>query len=145
MVLRIERQTCDVVEFGVQTREGECLNLTVTAVVVPHICDPVHAQPITTSKNIYTHLVGLDMADSSPESGVLDIDFLIGSDQYWSLVTGRISRGASGPTAIETRLGWVLSGPVERLHMGDSSVNFIPTHSLRIDTFTEQESLDQGL
>ena len=39
----------------------------------------------------------------------------------------------------------MLSGPVERLHMGDSSVNFISTHSLRIDTFTEQESLDQGL
>lgn len=39
-----ERQTCDVVKFGVQTREGERLNLT--AVVVPHICDPVRAQPI---------------------------------------------------------------------------------------------------
>ena len=138
-----ERQTYDVVEFGVQTREDECLNLT--TVVVPHICDPVRAQPITTSKHFHTHLVGLDKADSSPESGVLDIDVLIGSDQYWSLVTRKISRGASGPTAIEIRLGWVLSGPVEWLHMGDFSVNFISTHSLRIDTFPEQESLDQGL
>ena len=28
------------------------------------------------------------------------------------IVTGRICRGRSGPIAIETKLGWVLSGPV---------------------------------
>ena len=54
-----ERQTCDVVKFGVQTRECEHLNLT--AVVVPYICDPVCAQPIITYKHFYTHLVGLDI------------------------------------------------------------------------------------
>ena len=38
----------------------------------------------------------------------IDIDILVGSDQYWSLVSGRVVRGEHGPIAIETKLGWVL-------------------------------------
>jgi len=41
------------------------------------------------------------------------VDILIGSDQYWQLVTGEVRRGEGGPTALHTRLGWVLSGPKE--------------------------------
>ena len=41
------------------------------------------------------------------------IDILIGSDQYWQLVTGEVVKSKSGPTAMNTKLGWVLSGPVE--------------------------------
>ena len=36
---------------------------------------------------------------------------LIGSDHYWQLVTDKVIQGESGPTAIQTHLGWVLSGP----------------------------------
>ena len=35
----------------------------------------------------------------------VDIDILVGSDQFWSLVSGRVVRGEHGPTAIETKLG----------------------------------------
>ena len=28
-------------------------------------------------------------------------------------VTGEVRRGESGPTALHTRMGWVLSGPIE--------------------------------
>ena len=41
----------------------------------------------------------------------MPIDILIGSDYYWQLVTGSICRGTSGPVAVHTKLGWVLSGP----------------------------------
>ena len=54
----------------------------------------------------------------------------------------------SGPTAVETQLGWVLSGPVEEAPPETMMINFVATHtthSLRVDTFTEQESLDAGL
>ena len=49
---------------------------------------------------------------------------VIGSDYYWSLVTGEVCRGNSGPIAIHTKLGWVLSGPT-------SLRDFITTHVLR--------------
>ena len=50
------------------------------------------------------------MADSANSSDVLEVDVLVGSDCYWSLVTGRVIKG--GPTAILTKVGWILSGPV---------------------------------
>ena len=41
----------------------------------------------------------------------VDVDILIGVDQYWELTTGKTHRGSEGPVAVETELGWVLSGP----------------------------------
>ena len=106
-------------------------------------------QPISSFKNAYEHLSGLELANSGSITGELGIDILlIGSDHYWRLVTGRVLREASGPTAVETQLGWVLSGPVEEMPPETTIINFVATHtthSLRVDTFTEQESLDAGL
>ena len=59
---------------------------------------------------------------------------LIGSDYYWELVTGGVSRGAQGPTAIHTKLGWVLSGPAPLVNSKQSATNLVSTHVLRIDT-----------
>ena len=99
--------------------------------MVPHICDPLSAQPVSTG---YQHLSGLNLADHCSESEVVEIDLLIGSDVYWDIVTGEIIRGASGSVAINTRLGWVLSGPVP---MNVTSVNFTSSHTLQIDGSTD--------
>ena len=77
----------------------------------------------------------------------LEIDLLIGSDHYWKLVTGKVVKGGGRLTAIETKLGWVLSGPAEGLQE-DTVVNFTsthPSHMLRVDSVTESESLEAGL
>ena len=37
---------------------------------------------------------------------------LVGSDFYWNIVIGDIVSG-DGPTAISSKLGWLLSGPVK--------------------------------
>ena len=43
-----------------------------------------------------------------------NVDILIGADFYWRFVTGHILQGKkSGPVAMETKLGWVLSGPMD--------------------------------
>ena len=62
----------------------------------------------------------------------MKIDLLIGSDQYWNLVTGETRRGSSGPVAINTRLGWVLSGPTASSPPEASSACLM-THTLRVD------------
>ena len=77
---------------------------------VAHICDPLTAQPISLCAEKYSHLSKLDLVDVSNGEAQLEIDVLIGSDYYWELTTGKIRRGQSGPVAIHTRLGWVLSG-----------------------------------
>ena len=140
-----ERRICDIVQLKIATNDGDPLILS--AVAVPHICDPVRVQPISSSQASCAHLSGLELADSGDITGDLEIDLLIGSDYYWRLVTGRVLKGDSGPTAVETRLGWVLSGPTEVLQE-DTTINFTSAHSshvLRVDSVTELESLDAGL
>ena len=44
------------------------------------------------------------------------IDVLIGSDYYRALVTGEVLRTNGGPTAVSSKLGWLLSGLI-RHHM----------------------------
>ncbi|CAB4024126.1 Hypothetical predicted protein [Paramuricea clavata] len=48
------------------------------------------------------------IADYSSGQHDAKVDIPIGSDHYWKIVTGKTRQGDSGPTAIQTRLGWVL-------------------------------------
>jgi len=42
----------------------------------------------------------------------LIIILLIGADQYWNIVEDHVIRG-NGPTAVGSKLGYLLSGPLE--------------------------------
>ena len=54
---------CDLIELGVRAKGNEELKLS--ALVVPFICNPLTLQPINHSKQLYSHLVGLELADSA--------------------------------------------------------------------------------
>ena len=55
-------------------------------------------------------LRGLDFADEVPRKAT-DVDVLIGVDYYGSLVTGGVIQGKPDePVALQTKLGFVLSG-----------------------------------
>ena len=77
----------------------------------------------------YPHLAGLTLADDC--EGEADINILVDADQYWNLVTGRLIRGDSGPSAIHTKLSWVLSGPVHYQAPSSTTVNLTGTHLLK--------------
>ena len=68
---------------------------------------------------------GLNLADSnlieSDETDNDSIDILIGSDYYFDVVNNDIVRGEgrSGPVAISSKFGWILSGPTTRAGMPD--------------------------
>ena len=85
------------------------------------------------------HLEGL--ADSADISDALVIDVQIGSDLYWSRVTGRIIRGDSGLTAIHTKVGWVLFGPVNQQEV---TVNhsLVSAHTLKADVYPVELSME---
>ena len=63
----------------------------------------------------FPHISGLDLADPHFIGENLDVN--IGSDHYWEVVTGNVMRGVCEPTAIETKFGWVLSGPVHDIRL----------------------------
>ena len=135
-------QTCDVVSLGVKTNNGGMSE--VTALVVPLICSHLASQPITASRESHEHLLGLELADSANGSDNLEVDVLIGSDWYWSLVTGRVIRRKTGPTAVHTKVGWILSGPATKQVAVNLTLSS-PTHTLKVDTFKVEPSLDDQL
>ena len=55
----------------------------------------------------YEHLIELKLADSTDGESNLKVDILIGGDNYWKFVTGKVVRGRSGPVALETIMSWV--------------------------------------
>ncbi len=57
----------------------------------PIICSPLNSKVNTN----YAQLEGLELADFD--------------DHYWDVVTGDAVKGESGPTAVSSKLGWLLS------------------------------------
>ena len=139
-----KRRSCGVVHLGMSLKGGGHLNLSFFT--VPMICEPLSTQPIARARRSHQHLAGLDLADFSHGNEELHIDILIGSDHYWKLATGEVRQGSSRLTAVQTRLGWVLSGPVDDTERQDA-VNLVSTHILRTDTqpLHQKCDLDEGL
>ena len=104
-----QTRVCPTVSVGVCLKGYPTMSLSLHK--VPSICEALSCQPITACVEANNHLLGLDLADSSKGNAQLPIDMLISCDYYWDLVTGNICRSERGPTAINTKLGWVVSGP----------------------------------
>ena len=73
---RSTSQPCDVVELEFIARDGRPLKLS--AIVVPHICDPVSTQPISIARSQYEQFTSLDLADPPSNEDRLKIGILVG-------------------------------------------------------------------
>ena len=98
-------KSCDLVHIHLQrVNGGECLQLQ--ALQFPTICSSL---PNLINLERFPNLLKLDLADP-PSSAPEEIDVLIGSDYYWSIV--EVIRTDGGPTVVKSKLGWLLSGPL---------------------------------
>jgi len=80
---------------------------------VPIISKGTRNRYIEKVQSKYKHLEGLWFSDIS-EREHLEIDILVGADYLWEFQTGSIIRGElAEPVAVETKLGYVLSGPLK--------------------------------
>lgn len=115
---RFTKQRCDLVKLSLRGKEDD---VEISALCFPKICSP-----LSTSLDVshYPHLQGLDFADASVVDGSqLNIDILIGSDFYFEVLTGEVVRGDSGPVAVNSKFGWVVSSPtLEKGERSDMSV-----------------------
>ena len=77
--------------------------------IVPEIAVPLK----TYAHNLkgMKHLAGLKLAHLLMDDGYFEITMLIGADYYWSIVQDSVIRG-DGPTAVPSKIGYLLSGPV---------------------------------
>lgn len=121
-------QNCDTVKLWLKTKSGTDLELSLHT--VPFICEPLSGQPMEVAVEHFSYLHRLDLADAD-SSERSEIDVLIGADYYWKVATGRFKHGQVGPTAVETRFGWVLSGPVPGFSQTTIS-NFVSSHVLKV-------------
>ena len=97
------------------------------------ICEPLISQAIDVCIKQNPHIAGLELADWADQGSKLEVDVLIWSDYYWDLVTGAVSKSNGGPTAIHTKMRWVLSGPIAVGGFNQCSMNLVTTHVLRVD------------
>ena len=99
---------CDVVQLNI-CKAASSDTVKLEALCFPTICTNL---PSAVDLKDHSHLVGLELA-YNPDKPRDRIDVLIGSDFYWDLVIGDVKMGEKGSIAIRSRLGWLLSGPIE--------------------------------
>ena len=80
----------------------------IIALCFPDICSTL---PSISNITQFDYLVGLQLADCSKYTRS-SIDVLVGSDFYWRLVINEVIQEGQGPVAINSKLGWLLSGPL---------------------------------
>ena len=111
-----------VTSIYLKTKAGDEIPLSV--LVVPKIA---------TLKNLvyspierFPYLQGLTLAHPVTHTADFEILLLIGADFYWSIVEDHIIRG-DGPTAMKSKLGYLLSGPIPSLQTVDKSLKVFNT------------------
>ena len=100
-------QWLSVISVNVDSLSGE--KIPVSALIVPNITTPLQNTFHTYIKDI-PHLQGLTLAHPLTDED-FEISFLIGADHYWNFIGDHIIRGSNGPIAMQSKLGYILSGP----------------------------------
>lgn len=132
----------EVFQMKIKHRNGNGFCL-IEAYGVPKVCGPLTKQDIEFTKKRYTHIECLGLADRNIAGKDLEVNVLIGLDFYHDFFTGNRETGLEGPVALETRLGWVLSGRYES--SPDDQHCFTTQHILRVDVEKEKDSLREEL
>ena len=108
--------------------------IEISAHVVDKVCSPLKQQFINGALDAYPHLRGLKLAEIYNDGADLPINILIGADYYWDICTGHTKRGEEGPCAIKTRMGWVLSGPLDDMNQVGEKGGYSESSNLNIQT-----------
>ena len=111
------------------TRSREESQLSV--LVVPFIATPLQNYTSLDFSEL-PHLQGLQLAHPVSSDTDFAVSLLVGADYYWDIVRDKVVH-CSGPTAVESKLGYLLSGPIQQGHLYSMAANVsmitTPTHS----------------
>ncbi|XP_063448295.1 uncharacterized protein LOC134727834 [Mytilus trossulus] len=120
--------------------------IPIEVLIVPQIAHTIHTY--ARNQSSFTHLNGLKLAHPALQDEDFEISVLVGADYYWDIVRDRVIRG-SGPTAVQSKVGYLLSGPIQlntnSYNQSTSSImNILTPHRLEkfeIHKFWEIESI----
>ena len=100
-------------KFAVATICIHTLNggrIPVSVLVVPKLAAPIR-NSVRTCLHQLPYLKGLYLAHPITSDDNFHVSVLVGADHYWQFIQDHIVRG-NGPTAVQSRLGYLLSGPL---------------------------------
>ena len=106
--LEASNQTLPVATIHLETTEGT--EIPISVLITPRIPQPLRNLPFSYVKQL-PYLKDLHLNHAISDSDDINISMLIGADGYWSIVQEAVIRGP-GPTAVQSRLGYLLSGPL---------------------------------
>ena len=107
-----------VAHIQIKTRSGQLIPLS--TLITPTIATPLR-NTTSTSITKLNHLKGLTLAHPVTSDRKFEISLLVGADHYWDIVEDDVIRG-NGPTAVGSKLGYLLSGPLTRTH-SEATIN----------------------
>ena len=119
------KNTVKLINVTLETHTGD---VKLSALVVPKIATPIQNFVTSDLQNL-SYLRSLKLAHPISTIEQFHISLLIGVDQYWQIVGNHIVRG-EGPTAMESKLGYLLSGPLPL----KSALQPVPLHTYGIQT-----------
>lgn len=132
--------------INVMTTHGKSIPIEV--LVVPTISTPMK-NLITQEVHGMKHLRHLHLAHPVMEDDTFLISLLIGADNIWKIVQDKVIRAPRnhGPTAVKSKLGYLLSGPVMRSKVRSENYNvlhIITSHAneeIDLEKFWKLESI----
>ena len=101
-------QELGVATVKIETIPGEVIPISV--LIIPSIAAPIQSSINCSVRNL-PYLRGLKLAHPVTSNHHFKISILIGTDYYWTFIQDHIVRG-DGPTAQQSKLGYLLSGPL---------------------------------
>ena len=79
----------------------------------------------------FDFIKGVNISDTEV-SDCREIDILIGSEYYWTIVNGEIRRSTENSlVAISSKLGWIFSGPIDERLETITAANLV-THVMKV-------------
>ena len=111
----------DVATIDLIADNGDLIPIRV--LVVPFIAKPINIQSQRSAASL-SYLHGLKLAHPVNADETFEISLLIGADYYWQIVGDEVVRG-DGPTAVSSRIGYFLSGPLSQSSGNSFSSNIM--------------------
>ena len=96
--------------------------IPIIVLIVPTIAVPLRTYQHTAATLPY--LRGLKLAHPVAADQIFNVSLFMGADHYWSFVQNRVVRG-NGPTAVNSKSGYLLSGPLPVSSTADTTVNYM--------------------
>ena len=130
------KRNLDVATIHVETQSSG--RIPVQVLIVPKIATPIHIKVRTHITDI-PYLRHLKLAHPVTSDENFEISLLIGVDHYWDFVEDHIIRG-NGPTAMQSKLGYLLSGPIKSPRSDTTPTNIL---NVMISHYDEDKQLEK--